>query len=95
MMPRSRFDEPHRDGVRRATREVQVGQARAQARTAAAALGHDLGEWHAGGLVADDGALCARCRRAGFLTYGDRYLLPLKGLRRSGTALSMRCEGGR
>jgi hypothetical protein len=70
----------------------QILEARMQAAEAAAKLGHALGAWRSGWLVADDQALCLRCRRAVFLSYGPRALTLLGGLRRSGTALQMRCD---
>ena len=76
----------------RLSRADQILEARMQASEDAAKLGHYLGDWRSGWIVADDQALCIRCRRAVFLSYGTRVITRLGGLRRSGTALQMRCD---
>lgn len=78
--------------VVRLSRAEQIAQAQRDARASAATLGHTLGAWRTDGVVADDEATCRRCRRAVFLVYGPTARHPLRGLRRTGTALQHRCD---
>lgn len=91
-MPNFRVDELAVAGMFRLSRTEQLAKAQADACADAAKLGHELSDWRTAGLVADDEATCVRCRRAVFLVYGMAALHPLAGLKRSGTALQMRCD---
>jgi len=89
MIPILQVDEAR--AALRLSRPDQITKAQTDAGQDAAALGHTLSAWRSGGMVADDEATCLHCRRAIFLTYGNTNY-PLAGLRRSGTALQMRCD---
>lgn len=76
----------------RLSRDEQIAAARREARQHCTDQGHTLGEWHHGGYIADDDAVCALCGSWLFITYGNSSLQPLIGARVFGTAFGSACR---